>query len=59
MNLKKIITLNEFEQQDIDFLLKMSLELWTEFDKNKLKELLEETSKSKKNKIFIAKNFTK
>ena len=56
MNPIEKISFNYFIQSDFIALLKMSLKLWTDIDKIKLKELLDQSSKSEKHKIIIAKD---
>lgn len=50
------ISYGEFEISDFISLVKMSLKLWTDFEKGRLEKLLEQTVKSEKNKVYIAKD---
>lgn len=58
MNTEEKIIFKEYDKTHFSSLLKMSLKLWPDFDKNELEELLKRSSESKKTKIIIAKNLS-
>lgn len=51
-----VITYHEFGESDFEALLTMGIKLWKEFDKEELKNLMEQSRTSGRLKILLAKN---